>query len=357
LREITIIPGQRPANGRVPEFLTTPIRVVGFQPVSICTIAADTVTFVTSTPTSTISRFDPIHSAQQMAELIASVTHQPVPEVLERLKEEFLDPGSTVARDFESRGIQRYVMSDEMTRFYSETDAFLYELAVWNRNANKRFMCRQILESIEKHFAKPVDVLSVGDGLGFDSLEFARAGHRVTYFELPGKTEACARQVFASSNVDVRVLTETRDLQQCSCDVLVCLDTLEHVPDPREFVRQLAAYLRPRGLLFVHAPYYMIHPHYPTHLRSSRKFCGDLSLYTDAGLRPVDGDLFWKPLVLAKADKNGKFPETSAVKKMALLSGGMLLRLGRWGFYPRSLVHWIRKRGNRWFDKTGKPIA
>jgi SAM-dependent methyltransferase len=300
-------------------------------------------------------RFDPIHSSQQMAELISSVTHQPVPEVIERLKKEFLDPGCTVARDFESRGIERYVMSEQMMRFYSETDAFLFELAVWNRNANKRFMCRQIIELIARHFPKPVDVLSIGDGLGFDCLEFARAGHRVTYFELPGKTEACARQVFASSNVDVRVLTDTNDLQNGSCDVLVCLDTLEHVPDPREFVRQMAGYLRPGGLLFIHAPYYMIHAHYPTHLKSSRAFCGDLTLYTNAGLRPVDGDIFWKPLVLAKADSEGKFPAVSAAKIFALSTGGFLLRLGRVGFYPRSLVHWIRKRGNRWFDKTGKP--
>ncbi len=303
------------------------------------------------------ARFDPIHSSTQMAELIASVTHQPLAEVIEGLKKEFLNPGSTVARDFESRGIARHVMSDAMMRFYSETDAFLYELAVWNRNANKRFMCRRILEMIALHHSGALDVLSIGDGLGFDCLEFARAGHRVTCFELPGKTEACARRVFASSHVDVRVLTETIELLPNSCDVLVCLDTLEHVPDPREMVRQIAGYLRPGGLLFIHAPFYMIHPHYPTHLKSSRKFCGDLTPYTDQGLRPIDGDIFWKPLVLAKAGTDGKFPAVATRKKVELHLGGIILRLGRIGLYPRALVHWIRARGNRWFDKTGKPAS
>ena len=306
-------------------------------------------------PSATPMRFDPIHSSTQMAELISSVIHQPVPEVIERLKKEFLDPGSTVARDFESRGIERYVTTEQMMRFYGETDAFLFELAVWNRNANKRFMCRRILEMIDGHFARRVDVLSIGDGLGFDCLEFSRAGHHVTYFELPGKTEACARRVFQSSNVDIRVLTETADLQPSSCDVLVCLDTLEHVPDPREMVCQIAGYLRPGGLLFIHAPFYMIHPHYPTHLKSSQKFSGDLSLYTDHGLRPIDGDIFWKPLLLAKADNDGHFPPVPWQKKFVLIAGGLILRLGRYGLYPRSLVHWIRVRGNRWFDKTGKP--
>jgi SAM-dependent methyltransferase len=298
------------------------------------------------------SRFDPIHSSQQMAELIASVTHQPEPEIIERLKKEFADPGSTVARDFESRGIPPYVMSEQMMRFYSQTDAFLFELAVWNRNANKRFMCRQILELIARYHTGPADVLSIGDGMGFDCLEFFRAGHRVTYFELPGKTEACARQVFEQSGAPIAVLTDPAKLLPDCCDVLVCLDTLEHVPDPREMVRQIAGYLRPGGLLFIHAPFYMIHPHYPTHLKSSRKFSGDLRLYTDCGLKPIDGDLFWKPLLLAKADSAGQFPEVPLAKQLELAFGGLLLRLGRIGLYPRSLVHWIRRRGNRWFDKT-----
>ncbi len=290
-----------------------------------------------------------------MAELISSVTHQPIPEVIDRLKKEFLDPGSTVARDFESRGIERYVMSEAMMRFYSETDAFLYELAVWNRNANKRFMCRQIIDLIKQFRDESVDVLSIGDGMGFDCLELFRAGHRVTYFELPGKTEACAKQVFEKSGAAIPILTDPADLKHNSCDVLVCLDTLEHVPDPREMVRQMAGYLRPGGLLFIHAPYYMIHPHYPTHLKSSRRFCGDLSIYTDQNLRPVAGDIFWKPLVLARADANGAFPPVSIRTRLALSLGGWILRLGRVGLYPRTLVHSIRCRGNRWFDKTGKP--
>ena len=301
------------------------------------------------------ARFDPIHNSQQMAELIWSVTLQPVPEVVDRLKKEFADPGSTVAHDFQSRGIEPYVMSDAMMAFYIQTDAFLYELAVWNRNANKRFMCRHIIEMIGRHHGgqagKKLDVLSIGDGLGFDCLAFSRAGHRVTYFELPGKTEACARQVFEASQADIQVLTNPADLSSNSCDVLVCLDTLEHVPEPREMVRQIAGYLRPGGLLFIHAPYYMIHPHYPTHLKSSQKYCGDFTLYTDQGLQPIDGDLFWKPLVLAKADGSGRFPEVGARKKLELSTGALLLRLGRVGLYPKSLVHWIRCRGNRWFDK------
>jgi 2-polyprenyl-3-methyl-5-hydroxy-6-metoxy-1,4-benzoquinol methylase len=301
--------------------------------------------------------FDPIHNSQQMAELISSVTNQPVQIVHERLRSEFANPGISVARDFESRGVERYVMSDKMTRFYSESDGFLYELAIWNRNANKRFMCGNILRVISERFDAKVDVLSIGDGLGFDCREFARAGHRVTYFELPGKTEACARKVFEQSDLPVQVLTEPSELKSDCCDVLVCLDTLEHVPDPSEMVRQIAAYLRPGGLLFVHAPFYMIHPRYPTHLKSSRKYAGSLKLFQQHGLLPIDGDLFWNPLVLARADRSGKFPPVSLKTRLRLKAGSAILSLGRVGLLPLFLVHWIRRRGNRWFDKTAVNVA
>jgi SAM-dependent methyltransferase len=301
-------------------------------------------------------RFDPIHSSAQMAELIASVTGEPLPQVHQRLEKEFLDPGITVATDFESRGIERYIMSDPMTRFYSESDGFLYELAVWNRNANKRFMCGRIIDLIDTYRRKPGDVLSIGDGLGFDCLEFSRAGHRVTYFELPGKTEACAARVFQSTGADIRMLTNPADLAPLSCDVLVCLDTLEHVPDPAEMVRQFVTYLRPGGLMFIHAPFYMIHPRYPTHLKSSRKFAGSLKLFTDAGLRPMDGDLFWNPLLLAKAAADGSFPQTHFWRILMLRAGGWIMSAARVGLFPLGLVHAIRRRGNRWFDKIGKPI-
>jgi 2-polyprenyl-3-methyl-5-hydroxy-6-metoxy-1,4-benzoquinol methylase len=300
-------------------------------------------------------KFDPIHSSAQMAELISSVTGQPVPEVLDRLRKEFLDPGISVATDFEARGVPMFVMSDAMMRFYTESDGFLFELAVWNRNANKRFMCGMILRLIGEHFAKPVDVLSIGDGMGFDCLEFAKARHRVTYFELPGKTEACARKIFEATGANIPVLTDPAALQPNSCDVLVCLDTLEHVPDPSEMVRQIAGYLRPGGLLFVHAPFYMIHPRYPTHLSSSQKYAGSLKLFTAHGLRPIDGDLFWNPIMLAKANVRGNYPTTRFKRQFILRAGGLILSFGRFGLFPLSLVHAIRRRGNRWFDKTGKP--
>ena len=136
-----------------------------------------------------------------------------------------------------------------------------------------------------------LSVLCIGDGLGFDSAFLAGKGHAVTYHEVPGPHEAFARSVFERANVPVRVVTNQKDLHEATFDVIVCLDVLEHVPDPPSFVGQLLPLLRPQGRLIVHAPFYMIHPAYPTHLKRNRAHSGSLRLYTQHGLRLVDGRL------------------------------------------------------------------
>src|SRR4051812_11908864 len=128
--------------------------------------------------------FKPLRNASQMASLIAQVTGEPVERVLGRLEIEHCHPGRTVAQDFARHGVPFYTDGPEMAAFYESTDAFLYELAVWNRNLLKMSM----RHFVRRHLAlrqRPLDVLCIGDGLGFDSLDFARQGHRVTYFELP----------------------------------------------------------------------------------------------------------------------------------------------------------------------------
>ena len=110
------------------------------------------------------------------------------------LEAERLHPGKTVVEDFAKYGGGRYVWGEHLEKFYGATHAFLYELAVWNRNTLKSKLRRWTV----RHMAyrkKPLDVLSIGDGLGFDCLHLARKGHRVTYFELPGLSERFAQEV------------------------------------------------------------------------------------------------------------------------------------------------------------------
>jgi SAM-dependent methyltransferase len=294
----------------------------------------------------TAAGFDPLHHLDQMAGLIGEISGEPIDKVTDRLERERAHPGCTVAEDFARCGGPRYRWGPHLESFYGSTNAFLYELAVWNRNSVKSRM-RRWTERQMRRDGPPLDVLSVGDGLGFDCLHFASKGHRVTYFELPGLSERFARRLFQRSGVPVTVLTDTTAIQQQAYDAITCFDVLEHVPDPPAMVRTLASYLRPGGRLFVSAPFYVILPWYPTHLRSNRRYSGSLKLFRQAGLHLVDGKFNWCPIVLQKPDAAGAVYPQRGARYVRLTAP--ILALGRLGAWPFSPVHLIRRQCNRPF--------
>jgi SAM-dependent methyltransferase len=293
--------------------------------------------------------FDPLGNLDHMASLIGEVSGESVAVVVDRLENERLHPGKTVADDFARHGGPRYEWGPHLESFYASTNAFLYELAVWNRNALKRRMRRWVTRHMACSGAA-LDVLSVGDGLGFDCLHLARKRHRVTYFELPGLGEQFARKLFQRSGYQIPMLTDPARIPLESFDAVTCFDVLEHVPDPPAMVRTLASYLRPGGLLYVSAPFFMVLPWYPTHLRSNRKFSGNLKLYRQAGLRLAGGCFSWLPIVLQKA--GGDAPPRGIAETLPVrlaIPFHLTGRVSAWAFSPG---HLVRRICNRGFDNA-----
>jgi len=119
-----------------------------------------------------------------------------------------------------------------------------------------------------------------------------------------------------------------------SFDAIVCLDVLEHVPDPPQLVQKLANWLRPDGTLLVHAPFFYVAPSVGTHLRSNLRYSGDWRrLYAPHRLVPVAGEFFWNPLVLRK-----EVPSVRSSVPWLLRLGGWLLSVARIWTVPHVLV-------------------
>jgi SAM-dependent methyltransferase len=298
----------------------------------------------------------PLYDDRWMARLIGSITGEGEVTVLNRLRDEYWWPGTSVSRDFAKRGLRRHEWSDGLIQFYGETDSFLYELAVWNRNWFKGVMRNSVsryLAGEAMRHGRPLRVLSVGDGLGFDSLELARAGHDVTYYELPGRSEAFARRLFAETATPVRVITDLAPVTAQSFDVVVCLDVLEHVPDPSAIVVQLVGLVRPGGLTLFSAPFFLILPWYPTHLRANRWHSGSLALYEQHGVRLVTGSLTWAPLVFRKLDGSAPLGR-NWLKIPWIVLVGKFLGVGRLFALPFVGCHVLRWMANRWF---APPVA
>jgi SAM-dependent methyltransferase len=300
--------------------------------------------------------FDPLRDPFQMAQLIAQTSGRPPGTVLEQLRAEFHAFGSSVGRDFHARQLSPHVWSDDLARFYQQTDAFLFELAVWNCNRIKRRMRRATRRLVagghggDEH-ARSVNVLVVGDGLGFDSLALAQDGHRVTYFEPPGMTQEFARRLFERMGARIAIAGDPGGIPTGAFDAVVCLDVLEHVPDPPAMIGQLATWLRTSGRLLVHAPFYMVLPEYPTHLTANRSYAGDLGLFEDRGLRLLDGEFGWNPLVFGKADAAPRPTDPGAAwRRFVIRVVGVYLALGRRFALPFRPLAYYHLRQNRWFQ-------
>jgi SAM-dependent methyltransferase len=280
-----------------------------------------------------------LEDSRFLMDLIGRITGETPQQVQERWAREHRRVGSNVGEAVDRCGLTPHVWSPQMEEFYARTDAFLYESTVWNRTPVKNRMRRWIADFLARDLGRGAKVLMFGDGLGFDSAYLALAGYDVTYWE-PGKDDQTfARAIFAKSGARVRVLAAAAEIAGEKFDAVLCLDVLEHVPDPPSLVGMLAGALRPGGRLIAHAPFYFLSDQTKTHLLSNRRFSGNLSrLYRPHGLRLIDGRFLWDPIVLEKAAGRGHRTRRSWANVVALGLGGCLLAIGRYWSLPHTCI-------------------
>jgi SAM-dependent methyltransferase len=285
-----------------------------------------------------------LRDAPFLIDLISSLTRQPAERVRERLRREHHGLGTNVREAMQAGGLQPHVWSDQLAAFYRETDAFLYETLVWNRTPTKNRLRRWIAEFLQRDRAIPQRILAYGDGMGFDSLYLALAGHEVTYFEVSRVCRQFAEAIFKRCGVEVTLAGSPDQIHTGAYDAVVCLDVLEHVPDPPRLVGELARMLRDQGRLIAHAPFYYIHSKVGTHLKSNRKYSGDVKrLYRPHGLEPIAGNLFWLPIVLEK------HPQQPVSLPWPVRAGGWLLGSARLWSRPHT---WVVLLLARWDERV-----
>jgi len=278
----------------------------------------------------------PIGDRETAERWLSEITGQPVDKVKKRLSREGHDLGITVREELQAWKIEPYEWTDRLIEFYKQSPAFMYETFVYNSLESKRAFRRRIVDYIgaSSRPSQTQEVLLYGDALGLDSAFLARCGYRTSYYELGKLSLQFASRVFELNRVNVNIYERAGSLPQEAFDVVICLDVLEHVPDPPSLVRELAGYRRLGGRLIIHAPFWYIHPAVQTHLRSNLTYSGDLRrLYLSAGLRPIDAGMLWYPIVLMK-DPSAK--PVSMAARMRILTSGWLMKLSR--IFPGPLV-------------------
>ena len=157
--------------------------------------------------------------------------------------------------------------------------------------------------------SQPLRTLALGDGIGLDTLRLVDAGLDVDYIDYDASlTAQVARmnfEVYGSQRAEhaglVRVIRNPAE--EAPYDAVVCLEVIEHVPDPMGFLQMLADRLAPGGLLFISECFDGVRDHWATHLQSVEDLSGLLPVMArDVGLVLDDLTIkpYGKPYVLRK---------------------------------------------------------
>ncbi len=213
-----------------------------------------------------------ITQGNEFAGLIAEFFCITQSEAQRRLGEEFQSPGSRVA---EAWRIANPKTPDEVIRFYQETDSYIYDLAADHCHIRRQLVRDAIIRRIQRRGPNQ-NVLLYGDGIGNDSIMVAQHGHQVTYFDLPGLTSAFARFRFEKEDLqhEIKVLNDESAIPSNSFDAVICIEVLEHVPDPPAVMRTLHRVLKSGGIALITESFESIGDEFPSHLPENFQYAG-----------------------------------------------------------------------------------
>jgi SAM-dependent methyltransferase len=202
--------------------------------------------------------------------------------VEERVWKEALCPGVSVLEDALKFGVNFHVYDDRMEQLYKEGYGYIFDTMVeWNRKPKQTVIA--IVNDRIQHYLKACEltaanVLMLGDGCGNDTLHLTRSfGSRLKlhYFDVPdSNTFRFAQARFRKNSVKVEVICTRNALPTDFFDVIVCLEVLEHLPNPIEAITTIRQVLRTGGIALITESFSSVSPDFPTHLRSNARFAG-----------------------------------------------------------------------------------
>jgi 2-polyprenyl-3-methyl-5-hydroxy-6-metoxy-1,4-benzoquinol methylase len=130
----------------------------------------------------------------------------------------------------------------DQLRFWTK---WVEDSRAWESNPDNQRRAECVIAAVELAKRPPARVVDVGCGTGWVSLELAKRGYELTGTDLASDTMLTLERTHPAVRWvggDFATVDVGRDY-----DVLVCMETIAHVPDQPAFVKRLADVLRPGG--------------------------------------------------------------------------------------------------------------
>lgn len=118
-------------------------------------------------------------------------------------------------------------------KYYQNSMAYIDAMASYNADSKKIRLIKKIekvMDTVFKKYGKPKFIIDFGCGVGSDSLHFTEKGYYVTAVDVKSLASSFALYRFKKHKAIVKFIISGKKLPKT--DMILSLDTLEHVFDP-----------------------------------------------------------------------------------------------------------------------------
>jgi SAM-dependent methyltransferase len=138
---------------------------------------------------------------------------------------------------------------EEIKAFYKIAPYYPFELAYWHMKWWQRRFRKEV---VKQSFG---DVLDYGGGIGDLCIELAKKGLNVTYGDVQGRNWDFANWLFEKGGYKIRMIDLGKNgiPKDMVFDTIICIDTIEHVPNPKDVVVDIVTHLKNNGRLIITA--------------------------------------------------------------------------------------------------------
>ncbi|MBM4273384.1 MAG: class I SAM-dependent methyltransferase [Deltaproteobacteria bacterium] len=215
---------------------------------------------------------------------IIKFTGLPIDDVRHRVWMEVLNSGWNVCQDVERFQVTPHKFDEKMINLYNNSYGFIFETMVFWATLYRQKWPEHALERLFVYARKTgvppekIRILIFGDGTGNDSLFLASKGFVINYYDIPGsKTFEFALKRFTEYKLHgnmINVITDYNRIISGQYDAIICFEVLEHLPDPKSFIRDLAGALKENGIILITEAFGFVADSHPTHLSCNLKYVG-----------------------------------------------------------------------------------
>jgi 2-polyprenyl-3-methyl-5-hydroxy-6-metoxy-1,4-benzoquinol methylase len=147
---------------------------------------------------------------------------------------------------------------------------------------------RKLMDMVETHLPKGSAIVDIAAAQGNFSLGLAERGYRVTWNDLRGDLADYVKLKHTAGEISF-VAGNAFDLAIGGFDGVVITEVIEHVAHPDQFLRQIAAFARPGGYIFMTTP----NGDYFRNTLPRFSDCADPSVFEAMQFKPdADGHIF-----------------------------------------------------------------